>query len=61
MLAPETPICPAPEPTLRTARRSSAWPPAEKSTVNVPVSKFAESTSVTAAVVVMRVAPAFSV
>ncbi len=60
-LAPDTPICPAAVPWLRISNRSSARPPAEKSTVSLPVDRFAESASVTVPVAVTGVAAAFSV
>ncbi len=59
-LAPETPISPAAVPWSRISSRSSAWPPAEKSTVSLPVARFAESASVTVPVAVTGVAAAFS-
>ena len=57
----ETPIWPAAVPWLAMARRSSALPPAVKSTVSVPVSKLAESASIAVAVPSIVLAPPFSV
>ncbi len=58
---PLTPICPAPVPSSRIANRSLAVLPAVKSTVNVPVSKSAESGSLTVAVASITTAPSPSV
>ena len=45
MLAPDTPICVAPTPWLRTLRDSVATVPSSMATLNTPPSKLAESLS----------------